>query len=59
MLINIQNYLVGLLFVVMIFICAFDGMIDAKGHDKNFGTSQSDNLDLSYSNVYIRPYRFG
>ncbi len=43
----------------MIFICKFDGMTGDKSHYKKFGKSHSNNLNLPYSNSYIRSHRFG
>ncbi len=52
MLINIQRYLVGLVFVVMIFIGAFHGMTDARYHHRQL-------LDKSHLKNRNRLERFG
>jgi hypothetical protein len=56
MLINIQRYFAGLLFAVMIFVCTFHRMADARRHHQNLGKSHSNHR---YSNDYIRRNRFG
>jgi hypothetical protein len=59
MLINMQCYLVNLLFAIMIFVCAFQGITDAERHQRKANKLRPRYPNRDYLKEYDRADRFG
>lgn len=59
MIINIQQYFVRLFFAIMIFICAYHGMVDARSYDSKSDETYSKYPDGHHSDSRNHEERFG